>query len=138
MAIFPTDPTGGISGAKTSAVADDKLLVEDSEDGGKGKTMTLAVVKGFTTYINVDTTPYSAAGFSVIIANDDAAAAAVNLPAVATSAGLMYTIKKEGSSGNITVGTNASETIDGATTAVLTAQYESITVVCDGVEWWII
>jgi len=136
MATFPTTPA--VLGTKASAVAADTLLISDSADSNKGKVVTLAVVKAFTTYINVDTTPYPAAGFSIIIANDDAAAASVTLPAVATSAGLTYTIKKEGSSGNITVSGSGAENIDGANTAVLTTQYESITVVCDGVEWWII
>jgi len=141
MATFPLGYTTatGISGTdKATLVAADKLLIQDSEASDVGKTVTFAAISSFTTYINVDTTPYTAAGFSVIIANDDSAAAAVNLPAVATSAGLTYTIKKEGSSGNITVSGSGAENIDGANTAVLTTQYESITVVCDGVEWWII
>lgn len=42
MAIFPTDPSGGISGTdKAAGVAADKVLIADSEDGGKGKTLPL-------------------------------------------------------------------------------------------------
>ena len=143
MAKFPGDGDGSVTGfatAKTDPVGADIILIADSEAGTAfdGALVTFADFKAVGTFINVDTTPYTAAAFSVIIANDDSAAAAVNLPAVATSAGRTYTIKKEGSSGNITVSGSGAENIDGANTAVLTTQYESITVVCDGVEWWII
>ncbi len=38
----------------------------------------------------------------------------------------------------VTVDGNASETIDGATTAVLTTQWESITIHCNGTAWFIL
>ena len=141
MAKFPADGDGTVTGFAaelSTPVGADRMLVASSANGDDGRLLTLSNLKGFTTYINVDTTPYTAAGFKIIIANDDAAAAVINLPAAASSEGLVYTVKKEGSSGNITVTGDGAETIDGSNTAVLTTQYESITVVCDGVEWWII
>lgn len=60
----------------------------------------------------------------------------VNLPAVASSSRRVYTIKNIGS-GTVTLDGNGSETIDGATTQTL-AQYDSLTVVCDGSNWYII
>ena len=63
----------------------------------------------------------------------------ITLPAAASHTGRVYHIKKIDSSGNIvTVDGNSSETIDDATTAVLTTQYESITIQSDGDEWFIL
>ncbi len=63
----------------------------------------------------------------------------ITLPAVIGNEGRVYHVKKKDSSGNtVTVDGNSSETIDGAITAVLTTQYESIKIINDGTEWWII
>lgn len=63
----------------------------------------------------------------------------ITLPAAADVKGIIYNIKKvDGSSNPVTIAANASEKIDGATTAVLNTQYESITIHCDGFKWAII
>jgi parallel beta-helix repeat protein len=75
----------------------------------------------------------------IVLADATSAAFTLTLPAAANNAGLSYTIKKTDSSANsVTVDGNASETIDGGTTATLTRQYESITILCDGANWHII
>jgi len=61
----------------------------------------------------------------------------VTLPAVSGVSGRIYTIKNVGT-GTITVDGASSETIDSATTAVISSQFDSITIQCDGTEWWII
>lgn len=63
----------------------------------------------------------------------------VTLPAVSGNVGVVLTVKKLDASGNaVTIDGNASETIDGVTTKSLTTQYQSYTIVCDGVEWWVV
>ena len=63
----------------------------------------------------------------------------INLPAVSGNEGLVYNIKKIDSTGNaVTVDANSSETIDDATTQTISSQYDSIQIICDGSEWWII
>lgn len=63
----------------------------------------------------------------------------LTLPAAASNTGQVLTIKKTTSDTNLlTVDGNASETIDGATTYVLAVQYESITIVCDGSNWYVL
>lgn len=60
------------------------------------------------------------------------------LPAIADNVGRVYHIKKKDITGNtVTVDGNGSETIDDGLTAVLTMQYESISIANDGTEWWI-
>lgn len=78
------------------------------------------------------------AGDYLILADATAGAITVNLPAVATSAGRVLAVKKIDASGNaVTLDGNAAETIDGAATQALTAQYDALTVFCDGATWWI-
>lgn len=76
----------------------------------------------------------------VVLVDDDTAGAAVtiNLPAAADSAGNIHTIKKLGTTGSVTIDANASETIDGATTKVLSTQYDSVEVYCNGTAWFLI
>ena len=63
----------------------------------------------------------------------------VNLLAAATAAdGFQITIKKTDSSSNdVTIDGNASETIDGSTTLVLDGENNSVTLVCDGSNWFV-
>ena len=75
----------------------------------------------------------------VVICDASGGAFAVTLPAASGITGRIYHIKKTDSSGNaVTVDGNASETIDGATTAALSAQYESVMIICTGSEWFVI
>jgi hypothetical protein len=50
----------------------------------------------------------------------------------------VYHIKKMGSTALVIIDGNGTETIDGALTATLTTQYESIMLVSDGIEWHVI
>lgn len=63
----------------------------------------------------------------------------VSLSTAATRKGRMHTIKKIDSSVNaITIDPHSSETIDGASTHTLSSQYDTVTLVSDGTEWFII
>ena len=63
----------------------------------------------------------------------------VTLPAASSNTGKRYYISKiDASAHDVIVDGNASETIDGGLTAVMTSQYESITIVCDGSNWSIL
>lgn len=91
------------------------------------------------TSISVATTTSSSynAGTSTLIRADATGGnITVNLPAASGRAGRMYIVKKVDSSVNtVTIDANASETIDGATTVVLTTQYEVKRLVCNGTNW---
>lgn len=62
----------------------------------------------------------------------------ITLPTAVGRAGRMYTIKKVAGANNVIVDGDGSENIDGATTAVITTLYASITVVSDNSQWFII
>jgi hypothetical protein len=68
-----------------------------------------------------------------------AGAVTVNLPAAASSQGYSVTVKKTDSSVNaVTLDGDTTETIDGATTYALSTQYDSVSIRCDGTEWFIV
>ena len=80
---------------------------------------------------------------SVTLSNDinlcsgGAGGITVTLPAVAS--GKVITIKKKDSAaGVVTIQRGGTATIDGATTKALYHQYESMTLACDGTDWYII
>jgi hypothetical protein len=77
-------------------------------------------------------------GEDVINVDDDAAgdACTTTLPDAATHTDRTFRVKKMGTTGAVTVA-SAGGNIDGAATAVLSAQYESITVISDGTNWGI-
>jgi len=80
---------------------------------------------------------YTAATEEYLFCDATGGAFSITLPAV--SAGLQYTIKKTDSSANaVTIDGNASETIDGELTQILTTQYDAITIVSDGTSWFTI
>lgn len=67
------------------------------------------------------------------------AARTITLPAASTATNRIYSIKKIDSSVNtVTIDGNASETIDGATTQVLAAQYDYLMIISTGSAWVII
>jgi hypothetical protein len=91
-----------------------------------------------TTKVYADS-PFTAAADNTILCNAASGSMTINLPATASNANKVYNIKKIDSSGNsITIDANASETIDGTTTKSLNLQYESITIQCDGSNWYIL
>ena len=63
----------------------------------------------------------------------------ITLPTAVRIKGTMFQIKKIASTANaVTVDGSGTETIDGDTTAVLTAEFESIKVISDNASWHII
>lgn len=86
----------------------------------------------------ITTTTTLDATHSMVLCDATSAAFTVNLPAAAGVPGRVYTIKKIDSTGNaITIDGNASETIDGATTASLTTQWQSKTIQAVGGAWYV-
>lgn len=88
------------------------------------------------------------AAYTIVVADDgklvdaDATSAAftVTLPTVASAGdGFIIIVKKTDSSVNaVTIDGAGAETIDGATTLVLSSQYDSAALRCDGTEWHVV
>ena len=100
-------------------------------DGGIATSTTTVTATTYTALITD----------SIILVDDDTAGApvAITLLAAATAGdGFELSVKKLGSTAAVTIDANASETIDGGLTASLTAQYESITIISNGTNWYVI
>lgn len=75
----------------------------------------------------------------IILACADTAAITVTLPDASNADGRLYNIKKiDSSASTITVDGAGSETIDENTTISLMAQNESVTIMSDSTNWWIL
>ena len=75
----------------------------------------------------------------LVMADATGGAFTATLPTAVGKKGKRYTVKRMNAGGNnVTAGTTGSETIDGAATSALTAQYESVTVVSDGSNYLIV
>ena len=91
------------------------------------------VTRSITATGSVNSTDY------LILADATGGAITVNLPAVASSAGRGLVVKKTDARGNaVTLDGSGAETIDGAATQAIAAQYDALMVVCDGSAWWIV
>lgn len=101
-------------------------------------TIDIAASMGWaTTSTSTDITT----GTTQVIVRVDASGAArtITLPAAASSTRRVYVIKKSDSSVNtVTIDGNASETIDGATTRVISTQYAGVVISCNGTGWDVI
>ncbi|KKN03166.1 hypothetical protein LCGC14_1110410 [marine sediment metagenome] len=94
--------------------------------------------KGFRVNIAAKTAAYTiSVTDDVILCGAGNQTFTVTLPAASGATGKVYHIKNVGT-GTITVDGNGSETIDGGITAILTVQYESITILSEGSEWFIL
>ena len=99
----------------------------------------LQTAQGYRSALVVDTT-HNVADEDVVLVDDDTAGGAVtiNLPPALNNEERVVRVKKLGSTGNVTIDADGSETIDGSTTLVSSTQYTSYTLFCDGTEWHIV
>lgn len=76
----------------------------------------------------------------VIVASSNGGAFTITLPAASGAEGMILTVIKDDANANaVTLDGNGAETIDGnATVATIDARYDTITLYCNGTEWFII
>ena len=102
-------------------------------------TGNLAANGGFTVKVTVSNVSYTALVSDVVIAiTDTTAPRTVTLPALSGNTGKMFIIKDAtggAATNNITIDANAAETIDGAATQLINANYGSVTIVADVGGW---
>jgi hypothetical protein len=97
---------------------------------------------------NVDITTVAAATYDLLLTDSvlhvtytsTGAVTSLTLPTAGCISGRNVVIKDAGggaTANNITIDTEGSETIDGAATAVIGTDYNSINLYCDGTNWFI-
>jgi len=100
---------------------------------------TTTAYRSIVTKTNADSPYYATASDFTILADASAGAITVILDAAASNNGRILNIKKIDSSANaITIDGYGMETIDGAGIKTIVSQYDSLTIHCDGYNWYII
>ncbi len=98
----------------------------------------IAAGGGGLTVVSVTSTSATTAAAQATMVDDDTAAGVVTITLLAGSANDQQVIKKLGTTANVIVDGDSAETIDGAATFTLTAQYASLSLIWNGTEWSII
>lgn len=124
---IPIRATNGRVKVGTATDADDAVTLAQL----RGEVVS--PIASTTTTITLGTTQYT------VLANATGGAITINLPPAAANIGKIYNLKKIDSTANtVTIDPNAVETIDGAATRVLTAQWQSVQIQCDGTAWFVL
>ena len=136
---------GDLSDVTITSVTNNQVLQYDS---GSSAWINATISTGGGSFPNLtsisssQTTDYtisSTTGIEEIYIIDPGAAINVNLPAAATAgSGYKYNIKNISGTYSLTIDPNSTETIDGVSTYSLNVQYQSVTIVSDGSNWFII
>lgn len=133
-----------VNGQKIVSSSNGDIVVEPDGTGkvgvGTASPSSLLQVAGpIATAIATKTTNYSVTSVdSVLLCDATSGALTVTLPSAAGIAGRQYTIKRLNGGANAVTVAASGETIDGAATRSLLLQYESVAVVSDGANWWVI
>ena len=91
------------------------------------------------TYRSVTATANVVSGHYLIIADATGGAITMTLPPAALLSGRIYVFKRINSGANaVIVDPSGAETIDGAATYTLSAQWNSVTIMSNGTAWFII
>lgn len=134
----PTAPVNGDTWTTTAGLFSRINGVTQQAAFLSGGTFTGTVTApGLRLGVTTRTGAYTAAATDyLILCNATTAAFAVTLPTAVGVTGLMFVIKKIDSSANaITVNTTSSQTIDGASTYSLPAQWNFVNLQSDGANW---
>lgn len=113
-----------------------ELTITNTGGGGGGSAPTTQVMsyRLFTSGVGAASTTALTTDYTIAV-DPTTTAATVNLPAAATVTGQIFAIKHvNGSANTVTIDASGAETIDGATTLVLTA-YNAATVQSTGSAW---
>ncbi len=132
---------GIVQGSATDAASSVVTRDNNGDSDAKRWRSTVAVdTLGIQANIVTKTTAYTATEADhTILCDATSAAFTVTLPAAASYPGQILVIKKIDSSGNaVTIDGNSTETIDGATTASLSAQWQSKVIQSNGTAWYVL
>lgn len=133
---FVTLPTSG------SADNADYILTYDTSASAYRKQLRSVFLAGLNNLLSVNTYTANrnanATSDNVILMNCTSGPLSVFLPLAATSTGVKFDIKKIDSSGNAMTVNGNGVNVDFAATLATSTPGQSISVVCDGIQWWAI
>lgn len=128
--------TGGPKTLGVGAIADRQLV----RRGIPGTDSLVGITNNEVRSVSGGTSIGPTDDMKVVEVDASGGATTVTILAVAAPLeGFTFTVKKSDSSGNaVTLDANGGETIDGATTYVLAAQYDAVTLVCESGRWVVV
>jgi len=143
--IPPNDDHQSTAWADTDIYEGELYLDNASSDvytrnGGSIITLTSGTVTGGGIItINFADSPYTAGAKQTILASAAGGSIKIDLPAAASNEDTRFTIKKLDATNNaILIDPNGAELIEGAADYTINVQAVSITIICDGSNWFII
>ena len=129
-----------ISSARENSLQADYVSQTDTTSQSGASNLTLANGMHRTDILSKSGAYTALITDDIIKGDTNAAGFTILLPAAATATGKILTFIRTGAGINaLTIDGSGAETIDGAATnATMDAQYDSLTILCDGIEWFII
>lgn len=121
---------GGVDTTQLAASAVETAKINDGAvtEAKRTRTINTSAITSSTTASN-----------DVSIVDSSGGTVTMTLPAASSNSGRIMRVKKTDSSANtVVVDGNGSETIDGAANVTLYHQYETVTCICDGSNWFLI
>lgn len=108
-------------------------------DGAAWYAFDMGIARTRTSFTTKTTTYTATLNDEVILANASGGGFTITLPTAASAKGKRLTVKAINvSGGNVTIDGDGSETIDGATTKVLSVAQSAVTICSDGTAWHIL
>jgi hypothetical protein len=134
----------GFSSMPSDVQSSMKILIDylNAQDMATQAWSRMSIQGFFQTRVNPVSAAYSISDLDqIVLVDSTSGTVAITLPSAATMPGRRYTVKDwkgQSATHNITVGTTASQKIDGSSTSVLSTNYQAIEVASDGANWAII
>ena len=134
----------GTAATKNTGTSNGEVVLLDATglpavDGSQLTGITVAAPNVTTASPSINYTISTHAGNEEIYILTPSADISVNLPAASTcGSGYKYHIKNMASANTLTIDPNSTETIDSSTTFVISNQFEAITIITNGTNWFII
>jgi len=138
---MPTEKLSNLDEIPNSDINDQGWLIFNDENNITYKVQYVNLTERTsggqkTTPIAID---HLIGNHETVIADCTANPLSVILPTAADSAGFIIRCKKVDASANtLTLKSLSGDLIEGSASAILSVQYTSLTLTCDGTEWWII
>ena len=136
---FPTSVWNGLSN-NIDRIDTNSNVDPNAEDWERIASEVIAMQENITpSFFSVTDSSILGVNYSVILVDATSGEVTLTLPTVATSVGVKLDVKKiDSTENNVIIDGSGSETIDGVTTQTLSSQYENLTIVSNGTEWFIL